>query len=873
MHLMNSVPLVLFILIHGLISLSTMETVSAADPPCLIDRASRGAYCYGMGLSSVPGHLPGNTEILDLSFNMITALYNTSFFAYKQLKDLIIESNDISFIDSGTFLGLSFLHSLDLSNNKRLPVLRGYMFASTGLTNIQVNGSNLAHVSDDVFRVMATSSTLGLRKNVLQNVNWTDCHNVALFSVSLSFNKFAEFSEKSFVMRCIVDSLDLSYNPIRLVSPATISSLKVRNLDMSGILLSEKEIHHLFEGVRSSTTIASLFIREIGLSSLRPGLFSALHGKQLRLLHLGWNELQQLIPRGFEDLTDVSELRLDANQLEAIEPSHFSGMSSLRMLSLVGNNISIINVDNREWNANLSALFLNANEFVRIGTHALNGLRNLKILDLSSNNLDAVTHVSLSDLESLNTLSLADCSITGVLQLNVHSLKTLDFHDTQRIPQAMVSPGILQRKTPLLQTINFENTNIHALDLWDINRGISSFEGLGDLRILNLGRTNMFLVPDRFFQNLTNLRELYLDESTLSLKASLLEGLTSLRNLSLAKNEIFYIPDDFLKDTIQLQEVSLASNNLPFLNGDLFRNVVKLIRLDLSFNNLVTLQITTSETILQSLSVISLGQNPWVCNCSLEWLPKWVAKRSIKLEYSAGTRCSKAGSFKSAAGKLLIEFDPVRECGPHYVLYFSVVVSALGTTLALILIYYNRWKLRYGLFLCKIHLIGYQEIVPQQQREDFQYDMYVVNHDEDEVWTEEIFRLGLEENLPEYDRLAIGDEALTLGMYYLDSVNLLVENSFKVVFLISGNAIMDHMFLLKFRLALDHVNDVQVEKIVIVFLEEIPDADLPFLIRLFLSDNRAYLMWPQDPEGQPYFWEKIAKYMTINRYCNPLVPP
>ncbi|XP_071489200.1 toll-like receptor 13 [Diadema antillarum] len=180
---------------------------------------------------------------------------------------------------------------------------------------------------------------------------------------------------------------------------------------------------------------------------------------------------------------------------------------------------------------------------------------------------------------------------------------------------------------------------------------------------------------------------------------------------------------------------------------------------------------------------------------------------------------------------------------------------------------------RYGLFLCKIHFIGYREIVPRQQRDDFHYDMFVVFHDEDEEWVDENFRHDLEDNLPEYDRLAFGDEALRLGMYYLDSVSLLVENSFKVVFLISADALRNHMFLLKFRLALDHVNEVKVEKIVLVFLEEIPNADLPFLIRLFLSDNRAYLMWPQDPEGQPYFWEKIAKYMTLNRNCNPLVPP
>ncbi|XP_072182197.1 CD180 antigen-like [Diadema setosum] len=872
MHFKDSALLVLFTGIHVFIPLSTMQTVSSENHACQFHRAKRSANCRLMGLSSVPRDLPGNTEILDLSFNRITTLYNTSFFPYRHLKVLTIEFNSISFIDSGTFLMLSFLQSLDLSNNKRLPALRGDMFASIALTNVQLNGSNLAHVSDDIFRAMATTSALGLRRNVLQNVSWTDCHNVAFLFVSLSRNKFAEISEQSFVMGCSVDSLDLSENPIRLVSPATISSLKVRSLDMSEILLPEKELHHLFEGVRLSTTITSLYLRDIGLTSLRPGLFGALQGKQLRLLDLGVNRLRQLIPRGFENLTDVFELSLLGNELEAIEPVHFSGMSSLRVLSLVNNNISVINYDSGMWHTNLTTILLSFNNFERIGTHAFNGLKNLEVLDLSHNNLDPLTHVSLSDLNSLNHLRLADCSITGVLQLNVHSLKILDFHDTEGIPPPMLSPGILQRYTPLLQTINFENTNIHVLDLWDFNRGISSFEGLEDLRILNLGRTNMFFVPDGFFQNLTTLRELYLHESRLSLKASLLEGFSTLQILSLSDNEISHIPHDFLKYTIQLRDLSLAKNNLRFLNGDLFRKV-NLTRLDLSYNKLVTLQFTTFEPILQTLSVLDLGQNPWVCNCSLEWLPKWVAKRSIELEYSVGTTCSYEGSFKSAAGKLLIEFDPVRECGPQYVLYFSLVAIAVCTTLGLVLIYWNRWKIRYRIFLCKIHFIGYREIVPRQQREDFQYDMCVVSHDEDEAWTEEIFRRGLEENLPQFSRLAIGDEALRLGMYYLDSVNLLVENSFKVVFLISAKALKNHMFLLKFRIALDHVNEVQMEKIVLVFLEKIPDSNLPFLVRLFLSDNREYLMWPRDPDGQCYFWEKLAKYMTVNRYSNPLVPP
>ncbi|XP_072171934.1 LOW QUALITY PROTEIN: toll-like receptor 3 [Diadema setosum] len=853
-----------------------MQTTSkpVASRKCLFQRDIHSGMCRAMDLTSVPRDLPIDTEILDLSINKITTLYKTSFSPYKQLEVLIIRSNGISFIDSGTFLKMSFLQSLDLSDNGRLPVLRGDMFVNAALANIQKNRTNLAHVPDNIFKAMIVPATLGLRDNALRNISWTDCHNVAFHIVSLSDNNFTELSEQSFVMDYRVDLLDLSYNPIRFVSPATIPSLRVEGLDMSGILLPEEELQHLLEGARSSSSITYLYIRDMGLTSLRPGLFGALQGKYLRKLDLGINELRQLIPRGFENLTDVYNLALNSNWLEAIEPSHFSGMSSLRVLSMVGNRVSSINLDNHVWKTNLTTLYLGLNAFARIGTRAFNGLKNLEFSDLSNNNLDPLSHVVLSDLISLNYLSLTKCSISVAFQLNAPSLIVLDFWGAEGIPPDMVAPGAFKNYTPLLQEISFEKTGIHVFDLWDDKNSMSSFEGLRDLRVLNLAGTNMFYMPTDFFQNLPTLQVLYLNGcDILSSILPVFNGLFSLQILSLAGNELRYILGDIFKDTIQLRELSLASNNLNFLKADLFQHLVNLTRLNLSFNKLVTLQFTTFEPILHTILELELEYNQWACNCSLKWLPKWVAQRSIKLEYSLATRCSHEGSFKSAAGKLLIEFNPIRECGPQYVLYFSLVASAAFVTLGLIVIYYNRWKIRYGLFLCKIHFIGYREIIPREQREDFKYDMYIVTHDADEEWTDRIFIRGMEENLPEYGRLAIGDEALQLGMYYLDSVNLLVENSFKVIFLISENALRDHMFLLKFRLALDHVNEVQMEKIVLVFREEIPDADLPFLIRLFLSDNRAYLMWPRDLEGQPYFWEQLAKYMIFNRYCNPLVPP
>eukprot|EP00057_Strongylocentrotus_purpuratus_P011678 XP_011666152.1 PREDICTED: major facilitator superfamily domain-containing protein 10 [Strongylocentrotus purpuratus] len=59
-------------------------------------------------------------------------------------------------------------------------------------------------------------------------------------------------------------------------------------------------------------------------------------------------------------------------------------------------------------------------------------------------------------------------------------------------------------------------------------------------------------------------------------------------------------------------------------------------------------------------------------------------------------------------------------------------------------------------------------------------------------------------------------------------------------------AVQDRWFMLKFRTAMDHVSDTQTEFVVVVFLEDIPDDEIPFLARLYLRDGRPYLHWTED---------------------------
>ena len=144
--------------------------------------------------------------------------------------------------------------------------------------------------------------------------------------------------------------------------------------------------------------------------------------------------------------------------------------------------------------------------------------------------------------------------------------------------------------------------------------------------------------------------------------------------------------------------------------------------------------------------------------------------------------------------------------------------------------------------------------------------------DGDEEWAANNFRPELDRRLPDFRRIAFGDDELILGRHYLDAVDYNVEKSFKTILLLSRAAVQNHIFMTKFRIAMNHVNDTETQNLILVFLEDIPDQELPHLVRLHLSGQGAYLTWEEDEEGQEYFWNKLTKHLSINLRVNHKIP-
>ncbi|XP_030832118.1 toll-like receptor 3 [Strongylocentrotus purpuratus] len=467
----------------------------------------------------------------------------------------------------------------------------------------------------------------------------------------------------------------------------------------------------------------------------------------------------------------------------------------------------------------LKAAYCSHKGFRSVPTDLLPDLRRLQ---LDYNLLTTLTNETFERYPSLRELDLGDNNISRIDEGAFNPLKNLFSGELHTIQNGFFAP--------------LKGKNLDKVDI---------------------GWNSIVMIEDNGFDGLAGVSELQLGRNNLEeIEPSVFNGMMALRTLSLDADRI----------------ITLNRNELTYLDSNLFKYLSGLVHLDASRNRISGLNRSTFEPLAR-LTTLDLSLNPLVCNCDLKWLPGWL-KGTVELIESTDTTCiDNAVTLEPFRGKQLITFDPRDECGPNIILYSCLAMLGMVLIFALGLIYYQRWWIRYRLFLLKLCFIGYEEKYDEVDRGEFQYDIAIMLDEADDMWVNQHLRPALMERVPAFNRIVCGDEELMLGMYYLDAVHYATEKSFKTIIVISHAALQDQWFMMKFRTVLDHVNDIGTEKMILVFVEDVVDDELPFLIRLFLSDHRPYLVWPDDERGRDYFWEELIRDLKINLRCNHLIPP
>ena len=333
-----------------------------------------------------------------------------------------------------------------------------------------------------------------------------------------------------------------------------------------------------------------------------------------------------------EPFTKQQKVWLDNNRLTSAAP--MLNLVRLKYLDISSNQLTTLpRIDTS--NSRLQQLIAHHNQIVEIDEDDLDGMLSLITLDLSNNNITRISSNAFNDCVSLYQLSLANNHVVQLPNLRGQS-NLVELSISNNIIEAL--PEDLCETCPLLGVLSAEYNRIKSVpflrECRRLNKvlleknvltslNVATFQGLSQLRTIDLSYNAINSLTNGLFQGLNNLRYLYLDHNIIShLPTGIFEDLVNLIRVDLNHNHIQSLPDNLFQRNIIISDIRLNNNKIVTISPTAFKNnSVYLQRLNLSSNMF-------SEWIfpkggfpsLLSLSIVNVEQlyevpDPDQCRC------------------------------------------------------------------------------------------------------------------------------------------------------------------------------------------------------------------------------------------------------------------
>ncbi|KAG8266645.1 insulin-like growth factor-binding protein complex acid labile subunit [Homalodisca vitripennis] len=255
--------------------------------------------------------------------------------------------------------------------------------------------------------------------------------------------------------------------------------------------------------------------------------------KQLKVLSLRGNFLEDLPDRLFVLLHLLEELDLGKNRITRIDSAAFDGLQSLRVLYLDDNLLKVVPTPTFPYLSSLAELHVGLNVFSSLSDDTFKGLTKLSILDVSEASLVNVTENAFRGLGTLRKLVLSGNRLTKIptKQLSVLArVEELSIGQNEfRIVEALAFQGLTHLRqldisgAPALERIAkgclSDNLNVESLT-------ISSNKKLS-------------VIDDGAFAGLPNLRNLVLRDNAFTAFSESMVAWPELRKIDVAENPLY----------------------------------------------------------------------------------------------------------------------------------------------------------------------------------------------------------------------------------------------------------------------------------------------------------------------------------------------
>ncbi|XP_068110906.1 toll-like receptor 2 [Hyperolius riggenbachi] len=324
---------------------------------------------------------------------------------------------------------------------------------------------------------------------------------------------------------------------------------------------------------------------------------------------------------------------------------------------------------------------------------------------------------------------------------------------------------------------------------------------------------------------------------------------TTVEYLDMSNSHIDRLDMIYFSKATNLEKLYLRNNKIKFIPSGWHSLALKVLALEGNSFGVIDKSFLRHFPHLTHLTV---GNNPYYCTCELNvFFRETVQKGSLIIsDWPDDYYCSQPQDLLDTRINEL-------ECEIGLVVGLSVSLTAL----VVIVCSFLCWKFKAPWYIratCQIIRTRYRSRNVDQSS-DYAYHAFISYSNSDADWVRGVLLPHLETSKPPY-RVCIHERDFQPGKWIIDNIIESIENSRKIIFVLSHNFINSEWCNYELYFAHQRAIGHAFEDIILVVKESVSIKELPKRFHRLrkLLRTKTYLEWPSEENRQSFFWLQLT---------------